>query len=468
MSDRSSHATQASESDFHDSHPIDDKEKEPSIGDLTSIETAIDTPETQSHSVGDISTIDEESKSDVLGDISLLDEAFAEMEEGTAQNDSDIPVLSEAIETPTESRIVPVDADSATVPTLDQEATVYAEMLKPASSTSQAEEKSQISDIDSEPTDEAEQSLFDSPDAQDNPNIEALNSSLETAAELISDTTATTEASEISEEDSNLKELEITRFEASEQSTADMTSLDEDVLSEPPENNDDSALEALLEDDLSTPVFDDSDVESDISHLELDIASELETDATSASIDEKIAVASGNSEIEINEIPVSALSEPSEFPSSFAENLATEQETTITTIPGTETAMSDMASEISEFNPDVDLNSSSMTETSHSVGIGDQNQGQNHFKLNIPFELHSQLSQKIDELVIEATSSITDELHAQLTSRLDNLLGHAVETVLPKLVNQMATELRSEVNSRVKQQLPNIINEVLNKTRLQK
>lgn len=467
MPDRSSHATQASESDFHDSHPIDNKEKEPSIGDLTSIETNIETSESQSHAVGDISGIEDETKSDVMGDISLLDEAFAEMEESTAQNDSDIPVLSEAIETPTESRIVPADANGASIPLLDQEATVYAEMLKPASSASEAKQTTQISDIDSEPTDESEQSLFDSPEAQDNPNIEALNNSLETAAEIIADNPQTTEASEIPEEDSSLKELEITRFEASEQSMGDTTSLDEEPFSELADNDDDSALEALLEDDLSTPVFDDSNVESDISHLELDIASELETDATSASIDEKIAVASGNSEIEINEIPVSALSEPSDFPSSFAENLTSEQQANTTT-PATETTISNMESEISEFNPDIDLNSTVMTEASHSVGITGQNQDQNHFKLNIPFELHSQLSQKIDELVIEATSSITDELHTQLTSRLDNLLGHAVETVLPKLVNQMASELRSEVNSRVKQQLPNIINEVLNKTRLQK
>ena len=90
------------------------------------------------------------------------------------------------------------------------------------------------------------------------------------------------------------------------------------------------------------------------------------------------------------------------------------------------------------------------------------------YNLNIPFELHTQLSQKIDDLVIEATTSLTNELHEQLANRMEILLNNSVESVLPKLIEQMVGELRKEVKQQVKNQLPNIINEVLGRTRLRK
>jgi len=102
----------------------------------------------------------------------------------------------------------------------------------------------------------------------------------------------------------------------------------------------------------------------------------------------------------------------------------------------------------------------------HHVNLGGENSA--GLSISIPYALHSQLSKKIDNLVIEATTSMTNELHHQLTLRLDGLLAQSVETVLPKLIDQMAHSLRDEVNHQVKQQLPNIINEVLGKTNISK
>jgi len=478
MSDSSSHATQPSESDFHDSHPIDDaldtlknraEKTTPSIGDLTSIESNIGTP-SEPHSIGDLSSIgntdntDSKAKSEILGDISLLDEAFAEMDEGGSENDSNIPVLSEVIDAPSESRILPVDAN-ASIPLLDQEATVYAEMLKPATGAVQSKPTSQVTDIEADSAEEEleEEPLFDSPGAKNNSNISHMHDSLQMAAELMSEAVPLIDQSEADENSMP----EITSFGA-EDDDIDLSQLSE---------SDDAALEALLNDDTSTPEYNDPNIESEISDLELDIASEIHSSSTS--IDEKIAIASGHTEPDINELPISSMadsdvtdsdiSEPSDFPSSFAEGLSNDS----TLLEETDGDLDIMnLSEISEFNPETDLSRGSATQASHSIGVSGQRREtehlQNNLNLSIPFELHSQLSSKIDELVIEATSSITEELHAQLTARLDILLGNAVETVLPKLVNQMAIELRTEVNGRVKQQLPTIINDVLNKTRLQK
>lgn len=88
------------------------------------------------------------------------------------------------------------------------------------------------------------------------------------------------------------------------------------------------------------------------------------------------------------------------------------------------------------------------------------------FSLNIPFELHAQLSRKIDQLVVEAATSITNELQTQLSERVELLLQQAVETALPALIDNMVQSLRSEVRGRIRQQLPLIVNDVLGKTRL--
>jgi len=471
-----SDATQPSESDFHDSHPIDDDMKDktaPSIGDLTSIETSIDAPESQVHSIGDTSDIEDKQQSEILGDISLLDEAFAEMGEDSSHenssqetstlentapsdNNTDIPVLNETIDTPSESRIIVPDTENASIPMLDQEATIYAEMLTPISDAVMSKPGSKVSGIGSEDlaSDIEDNPLFDSPEAQRNSNINELDSSLKTAAESLSEIEGESTA-------------EISTFTASDNSI-----FSADKESESESESESATLEALLNDDNSLAEPPTSDI---IADLHLDIASEAQTGLTS--IDEKIAAASGDSEISINEIPISALSEPSDFSISFAEDLSNSIHEPIGRTEAETTRLADSApgideSDISEFNPDVDLNSTAGTQASHSIGITGAGQNddksQNSLNLSIPYELHSQLSHKIDELVIQATSSITGELHSQLTSKLDALLGNAVESVLPRLIDQMASELRTEVNHRIKRQLPIIINDVLNKTRLHK
>jgi|GEM_PF-4108601 len=88
------------------------------------------------------------------------------------------------------------------------------------------------------------------------------------------------------------------------------------------------------------------------------------------------------------------------------------------------------------------------------------------YSLNIPFELHAQLSKKIDQLVVEAATSITNELQTQLSERVELLLQQAVESTLPALIDNMVQNLRNEVRGRIRQQLPLIVNDVLGKTRL--
>ena len=98
----------------------------------------------------------------------------------------------------------------------------------------------------------------------------------------------------------------------------------------------------------------------------------------------------------------------------------------------------------------------------HKVSMGNGSS----LNLSIPYELHAQLSKKIDGLVVEAATSITNELHNQLTLRMEKLLTQAVESVLPSLMDQMANGLRTEVKEKVRSQLPGIINDVLSTTRL--
>lgn len=98
----------------------------------------------------------------------------------------------------------------------------------------------------------------------------------------------------------------------------------------------------------------------------------------------------------------------------------------------------------------------------HKVSMGNGSS----LNLSIPYELHAQLSKKIDGLVVEAATSITNELHNQLTLRMEKLLTQAVESVLPSLMDQMANGLRTEVKEKVRSQLPSIINDVLSTTRL--
>lgn len=99
----------------------------------------------------------------------------------------------------------------------------------------------------------------------------------------------------------------------------------------------------------------------------------------------------------------------------------------------------------------------------HVATIGNQ---ASSFSLNIPSELHAQLSKKIDQLVVEAATSITNELQVQLSERVEHLLQQAIENALPVLIENMVLSLRSEVRGHIREQLPIIVNDVLAKTRL--
>ncbi len=464
MSERSSHATQPSESDFHDSHPLDSSIKDkstPSIGDLSSIDTSIDASNANTPTVGSIPDIDDAQKSEVLGDISLLDEAFAEMNE----SHTDIPVLNDSITTPSESKILSAEDQSSSIPLLDQEATIYAEMLKPSSKITEPEPKAKSSIESDDPVSDIEDTpLFNAPNAKSNSNISEMNSSLETAAELLNEAAPSDIQPETAQNSGPTTAVIETKTTAAD---SEIEEAPRDGPLKETENND-SALEALLDEEPET-------AESMSAHL-----SQISESVTS--IDEKILgeskLTNDDSEIEIHEVPLSAMSghtsETSDFSVSLAADLNSDsnETNTLDTQMLTDNLTEPDGTEISEFNPEIDLNSAAIPQTSHSIGITSQGiepeQEQNNLNISIPFELHSQLSHKIDELVIQATSSITNELHTQLSSRLDVLLAGAVESVLPKLVNQMATELRNEVNDRIKQQLPIIIDEVLNHTRLHK
>jgi len=243
------------------------------------------------------------------------------------------------------------------------------------------------------------------------------------------------------------------------------------------------------------PSLDELELDSENSSPEL-MDSDFSLPETN-SIDAKIAHATGNTGFEVNEIPITKSSEIDELPaqiqlsqfpdessvSSFAEDLMmteipemesevalhtlaeSELELEQDSIPQSEMTLESAPSELLIAETETDI---PPTHAEHSVAIGNETGDKANFSLNIPFELHSQLSQKIDELVIEATTSLTNELQYQLAERMETLLNNSVESVLPRLIDQMASELRNEVKSQVKTQLPNIINDVLSKTRLNK
>ena len=216
------------------------------------------------------------------------------------------------------------------------------------------------------------------------------------------------------------------------------------------ENDDEPSLEELnIDSETDTPDL----IDSDFSFSETD------------SIEAKIAQAKGDdSHFEVNEIPLSndQMSELYEFQQSQSsqQSLAASE---IPELDDTPTADAFAHSEL--VTPEaLDIATTAIEPGSEPLHM----QGKAGFNLNIPFELHTQLSQKIDNLVIEATTSLTNELHIQLANRMETLLNNSVESVLPKLIEQMAGELRREVKQQVKNQLPHIINDVLGRTRLQK
>ncbi|MDH5545689.1 MAG: hypothetical protein OEZ43_08855 [Gammaproteobacteria bacterium] len=198
-----------------------------------------------------------------------------------------------------------------------------------------------------------------------------------------------------------------------------------------------------LDMDGSIPVLEDIAGETGFSHGDLD-------DLASSLLNMDDAISSGN---------VSA--------SQISEHLL-EMPMDKSTIAQHEDPMS--RPEASEFQVSTINNESGFAEqlsqiartVEHSVGLSHPGT----FDINLPKELHAQLSRKIDNLVVEATTSITNELHHQLTQRMDKLLTEAVESVLPSLMEQLAQGLRTEVKSKVKAQIPQMIKDVLANARL--
>jgi len=491
------------ESDFNDSHPAQEANK-PSLGDLSTVESEIITPSTSSAQIGDLSNIDdEEEHNDVLGDITLLEEAFAELEDGYTSapvNDVEIPVLSEVVEPPTSlslSQMEKMEEDlSESIPLLDQPATVYEEMMrstedseaiKPEFDGADEDASAAVSKFVSIGTD-ISGSTMSEPFAlgeelnqlSDAEVENSLASQLDTSAALQSASPESTpplsESLDLDTIDSVIDSA-IIKQQSALASEAEQKSQSPSAASELPSLTDED-LSMAYEQSLSRFAEDLENEEPDLN--ELDIDSENSTpefvdsrfdDSESDSIDAKIAHATGTSGFDVNEIPLNKHSESelrdyqlSEFPSedsvsSFAEDLV------ITEMPklGSEVGLDHSELHASELSLD-----EPSTHAEHSVAIASENGQEANFSLNIPFELHSQLSQKIDSLVIEATTSLTNELHIQLANRMEILLNNSVESVLPRLIDQMAIELRNEVKNQVKNQLPNIINDVLGKTRLHK
>jgi len=504
------------ESDFNDSHPAEEVNK-PSLGDLSAVESEILTPSAASLQIGDVKNIDddEEEHNDVLGDITLLEEAFAELEDGNKTapgNDVEIPVLSEAVEPPSSlslSQMEKVEENlSESIPVLDQPATVYEEMKRatedseaiiPESNNTDAEASTPASKFVSIGTDPSESAISEPLGLDD----DLSNLSIDNISEELNALTDDEVASSLASQLDNSEMLQPAEPESTPLSQpAELDTIDSVIdsaiikqqsalVSEDSEQKNEQAqlaseMPSLTDEDLSM-AYEQSlsrfaeDLENEEPDLnELDIDSENSSpefmdssfnDSESDSIDAKIAHATGTSGFDVNEIPLNEHSEYespdyqlSEFSSedsvsSFAEDLV------ITEIPELENGTDLDYSEL--HTPELELEEPP-THAEHSVAITSESGEEANFSLNIPFELHSQLSQKIDNLVIEATTSLTNELHIQLADRMETLLNNSVESVLPRLIDQMASELRNEVKNQVKTQLPNIINDVLGKTRLQK
>ncbi len=518
------------ESDFNDSHPAEEASN-PSLGDLSAVESEILTLSASSLQIGNVSNIedDEEEHNDVLGDITLLEEAFAELEDGsksTPSNDAEIPVLSEAVEQPTSLSVSQMEKAeenlSGSIPILDQPATAYEEMMRSTEDSEAVIPESDNADED------ALQSTIN--EAASTPvskfvsiGTDPSGSAMSEPLGLDEDGLSNLSIEDISEKLNELSDEEIASSLASQLDSSEMlqsieseSKQESSPLSQPAElDTIDSVIDSAIIKQQSALASEDAELKSQLAQLatempsltdedlsmayeqslsrfvedleseepnldELDIDSENSApdlmdskfaDSEANSIDAKIAHATGNSSFDINEIPLNPLSEsespsyqPSELPSedsvsSFAEDLV------ITEIPELDSEADLDYSEL--LASELELDESS-THAEHSVAITSEIGEKANFSLNIPFELHNQLSQKIDGLVIEATTSLTNELHIQLADRMETLLNNSVEFVLPRLIDQMASELRNEVKNQVKTQLPNIINDVLGKTRLHK
>lgn len=499
MSDSASRKTEVHHSKMAQSKVASNAE-EHSIGDLSAIQSEIENPVSNPHTIGDMKNVDATSNSDVLGDITLLEEAFAEMEDSAENTDDEIPMLHSTIEEPTVNPLAEEQDVSHSIPVLDQQATEFLKNSMPAANSENIEVKpeseiAEMADIPTLDTNSTAESKALSEPSLDNESqhsefslsdMESLED-VSTAEKLETQTTQSSHSnfslSDIDNPAEKATEAEmepvVTTFDAVDDEDlealvsspiAETSTPEENVWandtasSEPPafshsepqastKDTFSSTNEALKSqtDEASKTAFStlaanfDSNTSIPEEHNGLTdskMSDEVFTnDTIHSTIEEKIAKATGDTTSSgFHDIPlvnehVSGLPE-TELAPGFVEDIAQSQ----------------FSTPVGELVPQSKESDSPTSEAS--------------MNMSIPFELHSQLSKKIDELVLDATMSLTNELEQQLSAQLESLLGNAVESVLPKLVDQMANELRSEVKGRVKQQLPIIVNDVLGKTRL--
>jgi len=523
MSDSASRKTDMQDSNLMQSQP-EISDRQPTIGDLSAIQSEMEENHSVSPSVGDIN-VDVINNSDVLSDITLLEEAFAELEDGI--NDSepdlgdmesklvveaepeeelDIPVLNSSIELPSEitASEIPAPADNSdpSIPVLEQRATEMSDMLAPTANTEAVEPDSSESmglgelEIPTLASTDIPEQTSDMPVSEQLPVSQAM-SATESAAEVSMESeiepeieipessnieNASPEIDEISAMAPLAEETEspesasvVTTFDAADVSALGTMS-ESDILENTAESEkiwtEDTPTEETPTEDISTFTMSELDAVEQEQRDEIEKAEAKNTNETtfttlaekfdstsqpivesnddndvftsdpiSASIEEKIAIASGDKTVTgFNEIPLANenLSKvETELAPGFVEELGLSQ---------------------------VDPSGNSLIAAEEPSLNGDS--VNSHFNMSIPFDLHAQLSKKIDDLVLDATMSLTKELEQQLSTQLESLLGSAVESVLPRLIDQMTNELRTEVKGRVKHQLPIIVNDVLGKTRL--
>jgi len=419
MADSASHISKPSESDFHDSHPRDE-DVSPTLSELSGLDSLPDTDD-EAQSVGDIASVATPDEDDVLGDITLLEEAFAEMDED-ASSEEEVGEIA--------------GGDSA----LEQLLAGDSEVETPEATSEPAIEEFAAAEEDDANIPVLNEAVSE-PTSGDEPDVAA--ESTESIPTLEDQATGFENIEVPSDGDSALEQLlevdtttgEMVESEASADASV-FVEAEPDILSNAEQMNSKASAfsEITAGDDVETAVDVLSD--SDIEDVDMD-------GIVSETVDDKVAqMTTEEGQSEINEIP--SVDPLSGISTEFAENLDS-------------TPLSTVISTIEDDEPD-----SQPTHAEHQVSVGN-NSG---FSLNIPFELHSQLSKKIDELVIDATTSLTNELNDQLSNKLEELLEKSVEAVLPALANQMVNGLRGEIKQRVNDQLPLIINDVLGKTSL--
>ena len=535
MSDSASRKTEPQASKVAQSQ-VANQAEQPSIGDLSAIQSEIETPTSNPHSIGDMENVDAATNSDVLGDITLLEEAFAEMEDSAEDQDDDIPMLNSTIEQPSVNPLAEKQNASHSIPVLDQQATEFVQNSMPAANSenvdiediptlatntsmdnkplsepkldnvSQQSEFS-LSDIEnlnepatdagteSTPTISENLEIPDVPTLASNSVVESkLHSESEPSADKESQSKLATEIPTTisSQSDFSLSDLDNPAEAATEASQKPVVTTFDAV--------DDEGFEALISAPIPETLASEENLWADsaatskpttmstpepqLSTIDnLPPSEPLNSQTTEPShsafstsainFDSNSATPSNHEELTDSKISGDVFTNDS-IPSTVEEKIAKATgETTssgfhdiplanehVSAIPETELApgfIEDMAQ--SQFN----------TPAGELLPQSNESNAQNSdtpMNMSIPFELHSQLSKKIDELVLDATMSLTNELEQQLSLRLESLLGNAVESVLPKLVDQMANELRAEVKGRIKQQLPIMVNDVLGKTRL--